>query len=54
MVVFGTFGSFWIAFGLTLYPYMGSFKDYDGLPGPTGQAESNGLDTVSFNASFGA
>ena len=48
-VVFGTFGSFWTAFGITLMPYTGAFGDYSTNP----KNPALGLATPGFNASWG-
>jgi len=47
-VVFGSFGAFWMAFGLTLMPYIGSFADYSTNPANP----ALGLQTAGFNASW--
>ncbi|KAK3705607.1 hypothetical protein LTR37_013215 [Vermiconidia calcicola] len=47
-VVFGSFGSFWIAFSLTLMPYTGAYASF-----ATDPAEpATGLETPDFNASW--
>ena len=48
-MVFTSFGTFWIAFGLTLQPQTGSYGNFS--PNPDNPAA--GLNTVPFNASWG-
>lgn len=47
-VVFTSFGTFWIAFGMTLQPQTGAFANF--APDPADPA--GGLDTTAFNASW--
>lgn len=49
-VVFSSFGAFWLAFAATLQPFYNAYGAYS--PDPTMPGE--GLNTVGFNASFGA
>ena len=48
-VVFGSFGSFWIALGITLMPYTGAFGDYSTNP----NNPALGLESVGFNVGWG-
>lgn len=50
-VVFGSFGSFWFALGITLTPYAGAFGDF--AANPNGNP-TDGLKAVGFNVGFGA
>ena len=47
--MFTSFGTFWIAFGLTLQPQTGAYGNFS--PDPSNPAA--GLETVPFNASWG-
>lgn len=47
-VVFMSFGTFWMAFGLTLQPQTGSFSNF--APNPNNPA--GGLNTTEFNSSW--
>jgi len=48
-VVFVSFGAFWLTFAATLQPFYYAY----GLYAPAGEAETAGLNTVGFTASFG-
>jgi len=48
-VVFGSFGSFWFAFGITLIPSTGSYGAFS--PNPNNPAL--GLETAGFNSGWG-
>jgi uncharacterized protein len=49
-VVFGSFGSFWVTFGITLTPYSGAFGNF--APNPL-KNPTPGLEEPGFNASWG-
>jgi len=48
-VVFGSFGTFWLAFGLTLQPQTGAYGNFSS----NANNPALGLQTVEFNASWG-
>lgn len=48
-VVFGTFGSFWLAFGATLQPTYNAYGAFSSDPSDP----AKGLNSPTFNASFG-
>lgn len=48
-VVFCSFGGFWLSFAATLTPFYNAYGAYSPTDNPV-----DGLNTVGFNASFGA